>query len=39
VPLVRCHRCYHRYFVVGNLKFPKEMPVGSARRFRARKRA
>ena len=39
VPLVRCHRCYHRYFVVGSLKFSKDMPVGSARRFRARKRA
>jgi hypothetical protein len=39
LPIVRCHRCYHRYVVVGRLKFAKDMPVGSARRFRPRKRA
>lgn len=34
IPIVRCHRCYHRYIVIGRFKFSKEMPVGSARKFR-----
>jgi hypothetical protein len=37
-PIVRCHRCYHRYVVIGHFKFSKDMPVGTARKFRARRR-
>ena len=37
-PIVRCHRCYHRYVVIGSFKFSKEIPVGTARKFRPSKR-
>jgi len=37
-PIVRCHRCYHRYLVIGRIRIPKDMPVGTARKFRPRKR-
>ena len=29
LPLCRCHRCYHRYFVFSRFKMGKEMPVGA----------
>jgi len=38
IPIVRCHRCYHRYLVIGRIRIPKDMPVGTARKFRPRKR-
>ncbi len=38
VPICRCHRCYHRYFVFASLKFGKEMPVGAQRRRRLHRR-
>ncbi|MEO8373234.1 MAG: hypothetical protein ABI806_28875 [Candidatus Solibacter sp.] len=38
IPIVRCHRCYHRYMVIGRIKIPKDMPVGTARKFRPLKR-
>ncbi|MEO8592777.1 MAG: hypothetical protein ABI759_05620 [Candidatus Solibacter sp.] len=38
VPIVRCHRCYHRYFMFGSLKIPKDMPFGGDRRFRPHQR-
>jgi len=38
IPIVRCHRCYHRYLVIGRIKITKDMPVGTARKFRPRKR-
>jgi hypothetical protein len=37
-PLVRCHRCYHRYVVIGEFKIPKNAPIDSARKFRPIKR-
>jgi DNA-directed RNA polymerase subunit M/transcription elongation factor TFIIS len=38
IPICRCHRCYHRYLVFARLKIAKEMPVGTERRFKPRRR-
>jgi len=38
MPLCRCHRCYHRYFVVAGLKIPKEMPETTDRRVKPRRK-
>jgi hypothetical protein len=38
VPICRCHRCYHRYLVIGSFKIAKEMPVGTQRRFKPKQR-
>jgi hypothetical protein len=38
VPICRCHRCYHRYFVFSRFKIGKEMPVGTARKHRPHRR-
>jgi hypothetical protein len=38
VPICRCHRCYHRYFVFSRFKIRKEMPLGSTRKFRSKRR-
>jgi serine/threonine protein kinase len=38
VPICRCHRCYHRYVVLGRFKIGKEMPVGAERPFKPKRR-
>lgn len=38
VPICRCHRCYHRYVVFAGLKISKDMPAGTERKFRPRRR-
>ena len=38
VPICRCHRCYHRYVVFAGLKIGKDMPAGTERRFRPKRR-
>ena len=39
IQIVRCHRCYHRYVVIGRLKISKNMPVGTQRKFRPKRRS
>jgi hypothetical protein len=31
IPIIRCHRCYHRYLIFSCIKFSKEMPIGNER--------
>ena len=38
IPICRCHRCYHRYVVIARLKIGKDMPVGSERAYKPRRR-
>ena len=38
VPICRCHRCYHRYVVIARLKIGKDMPVGSERAYKPKRR-
>jgi hypothetical protein len=38
LPLCRCHRCYHRYFVFSRFQIAKEMPVGPQPKRRPHKR-
>jgi DNA-directed RNA polymerase subunit M/transcription elongation factor TFIIS len=38
VPICRCHRCYHRYVVIARFKIGKDMPVGTERAFRPKRR-
>ena len=38
VPICRCHRCYHRYVVFARFKIGKEMPLGTERPFRPKRR-
>ena len=38
VPICRCHRCYHRYVVFGSFKIAKDMPIGTQRRFKPKRR-
>jgi hypothetical protein len=38
IPICRCHRCYHRYVIFARLRIGKEMPVGTGRRFKPRRR-
>jgi len=38
IPICRCHRCYHRYVVFMKLKIGKEMPLGTERRFKPKRR-
>ena len=38
IPICRCHRCYHRYVVFMGMKITKDMPVGTERRFKPRRR-
>ena len=39
IPICRCHRCYHRYVIFMGLKITKDMPVGTERRFKPRRRS
>jgi len=32
IPICRCHRCFHRYFALGEFKIGKEMPTGGERK-------
>jgi len=38
IPICRCHRCYHRYIVVGGMRIHKGMPKDMERRFKPPKR-
>ena len=39
VPICRCHRCYHRYIVIGGMRIRKRMPRYMERRFKPKGRS
>jgi hypothetical protein len=38
IPLCRCHRCYHRYFVFAGMKIPKQIPASTEPRVAQRRK-